>query len=244
MSLGRPREVRPAALGGLRMIVPWGYEDVYADGYETGVASALERMIQPGDACADIGAHLGYFALLMARLSGPSGHVVAFEADEDNAKFVRRSADANRPTATIEVRTVAVTDGDSPRVPLYAGRAGGGMEWTVSREFAEREDVALTEHASHEVAAVSLDVAFPAGVPLDVAKMDIEGGEAMALSGARRLLRDQRPSFVIEFHREVGWPAVEILLEANYVFEHLDGTPLGRPANADGVPYQFVARPA
>jgi FkbM family methyltransferase len=225
------------------MVVPWGYEGVYADGYEPGVASALERVVRPGHACADIGAHLGYFALFMARISGPEGNIVAFEADEDNARFIRKSVDANKRSARIEVRTVAVTDGAAPRVPLYAGRAGGGMEWTVSQEFAEREDVAPTEHASHDVPAVSLDVAFPTGIPLDVAKMDIEGGEAIALRGASRLLSDQRPTFVIEFHREVGWPAIEILLDANYALEHLDGTALGRPQDADAVPYQFVARP-
>jgi FkbM family methyltransferase len=239
----RTVELHPPALGGLSMHVPWGYRDVYAGDYEHGVAAALERLVRPGDACADIGSHLGYFALMMARLSGPEGSVVAFEADEDNARYVRESAAANASRASIDVRQAAVTDGRSAQVQIYAGRGGGGMEWTVSREFAEREDAAPTAHATRGVPAVSLDEAFPTGARLDIAKMDIEGGEAMALEGAARLLREQRPVLVIEFHREVGWPAVETLLEAGYVLEDLDGTVLERPADAQAVPYQFVARP-
>jgi FkbM family methyltransferase len=243
ISTARTVVLQPPALGGLSMHVPWGYREVYADDYEQGVASALQRLVRPGDTCADIGSHLGYFALLMAHLSGPEGHVLAFEADEDNARFIRETAAANESRASIGVRQAAVTDGRSSQVAIYAGRAGGGMEWTVSREFAEREDVAPTAHATRGVPAVSLDEAFPAGARLDVAKMDIEGGEAMALEGATRLLQEQRPAIVIEFHREVGWPAVEILLAAEYVLEGLDGTRLDAPPDAQAVPYQFVARP-
>jgi FkbM family methyltransferase len=204
---------------------------------------ALERLVEPGAACADVGAHFGFHSLLMARLAGPDGRVVAFEASPENAEMVRLSARRNAAEARIDVRQVAVSDGRAGSVTIYAGRAGGGMEWTMSREFAEREDTAPTNHAVQEVPAVALDEAFPAGTALDVVKMDIEGGEALALAGAARVLREQRPVFVIEFHREVGWPAIELLLEAGYRLEALDGQALDRPADAQAVPYQFVARP-
>jgi FkbM family methyltransferase len=244
VSTARTVELRPAALGGLSMHIPWGYRAVYGGAYEQDVASALARMIKPGYSCADVGSHLGYFALLMAHLAGPDGRVVAFEASDDNARYIRRSAEANQARASIQVRHVAVTDGRSPHVQIYAGRGGGSMEWTLSREFAEREDVSPTAHNALEVPAVSLDDAFPPGARLDVAKMDIEGGEGPALEGATRMLREQRPVMVIEFHREVGWPAIETLLAADYVLEELDGTQLHAPADAQAVPYQFVARPA
>ena len=45
------------------------YEDVYF----------LKKIIRPGDYCADIGAHLGYFTIELSRLAGDSGKVFAVE---------------------------------------------------------------------------------------------------------------------------------------------------------------------
>ena len=45
------------------------YEDVYF----------LKKIIYPGDYCADIGAHLGYFTIELSRLAGENGNVYAVE---------------------------------------------------------------------------------------------------------------------------------------------------------------------
>src|SRR5579872_7391281 len=45
------------------------YEDVYF----------LKKIIRPGDYCADIGAHLGYYTIELSRLAGESGKVFAVE---------------------------------------------------------------------------------------------------------------------------------------------------------------------
>jgi FkbM family methyltransferase len=236
-------EIAPPELGGLRLVVPHGYEGFYSDGYEPDVARALARLVQPGNVCADLGAHIGYFAMLMAHRAGVEGRVVAFEASEENAGYIARSAELNRDQVRLDLRHAAVTDGSTATIELYPGRTGGAMEWTISQEFAEREDAAPTERQPVVVATVRLDDAFGPGEPLDVVKMDIEGGEGVALAGAERLLSEQRPVFLVEFHREVGWPAVEHLAAAGYHFESLDGERIPTPEDAAAVPYQFVASP-
>jgi FkbM family methyltransferase len=45
------------------------YQDIYF----------LKNLLQPGDYCIDIGAHLGYFAFELSRLVGNNGHVYAIE---------------------------------------------------------------------------------------------------------------------------------------------------------------------
>jgi hypothetical protein len=93
------------------------------------------------------------------------------------------------------------------------------------------------------IRGVALDDYFPAGARLDVMKIDIEGAEAQALPGMRRLLKEARPAIVLEFHREVGWPAIPVLSEAGYAFSSLDGEPLGTLDRAEDVPYQLIAQP-
>lgn len=236
-------EIAPPELEGLRLVVPAGYAGVYSEGYEPEVAAAVGRLVEPGAVCADVGAHIGFFAFLMAARAGRDGRVVAFEASPQNARYVQRSAELNAGRANVEVRHAAVTDGATATIDLYPGRTGGDMEWTISREFAAREDAAPTARKAVSVPALRLDDAFGPGERLDLVKLDIEGGEAVALPGAARVLAEQRPTFVVEFHREVGWPGLERLIAAGYRFESLGGEAIPTPADAASAPYQLVARP-
>jgi hypothetical protein len=48
----------------------------------------------------------------------------------------------------------------------------------------------------------------------------------------------------MEFHREVGWPAIEALRTAGYRLSTLQGADLAWPDSSDDVPYQLVAMSA
>jgi len=229
----------------MRVAVPPWLIDLDLDTeYEPDVTAALQRLVQPGFACADLGAHVGYFTLLLARLSGAAGSVVAFEASPDNARIVERNVRLNGLDHRVSVEVAAVTDRSVDALPLYAGRTGGSMEWTLDADFATREEVGTaTIEPTAEVRGVSLDEYFPPGSNLDLVKIDIEGAEAQAIPGMQRLLRDARPIVVLEFHREVGWPAIPALQEAAYSFATLEGRPLERFRGPDEVPYQLLAEP-
>jgi len=227
----------------MRVAVPRSYLDAEA-AYESGVTAALTRLAKPGDVCADLGAHVGYFTLLMAKLSGPEGRVLSFEASAENACTVRRNVRLNRLRDRVTVEHAAVMGRSSDEVPIFAGRSGGSMEWTTDAEFATREGPGHGDHsAAMRTRGVALDDYLPPGSPLDLVKMDIEGAEAQAVPGMQRLLQEARPSIVLEFHREVGWPAIPALAEAGYSFTSLEGEPLGALERPGDVPYQLVAEP-
>jgi len=235
----RAPAIAPAPLGGLQMRVPPGYEEPYGDDYEPGIRRALEAAVRPGAVCADVGAHLGYFTLLMAARSAPGGRVMAFEASRPNAAAVAASLRLNGIEDRVEVRHAAVSERHGDRVVLFSGRRAGDMEWSTSSEFVERD---RRRRGDARVSTVSLDGCF-GEEPLDVVKIDVEGAEGAVLRGGRGVLRTQRPLVVLEFHRPVGWPAVGELLDADYALEDLEGNPLGVPADPDAVPYHLVARP-
>jgi hypothetical protein len=115
------------------------------------------------------------------------------------------------------------------------------MRSTILRGFADREVSAGRRVLT--VPAVALDACFGPGDRLDVVKMDIEGAEAIAPAGARRIMAEQRPLFVVEFHRDVGWPVIGHFVSAGYRFEKFDGTRIDTPGNPDSVPSYFVAVP-
>jgi FkbM family methyltransferase len=234
-------EIAPPELDGMRLVVPRGSEGLYGEGYEPKVIAALTRLVQPGYVCADVGANIGFFAMLMALRAGPAGRVIAFEPREDVAGYLERNIALNDSRVRIEVRRAAVTDGATDTIDLYSGAPGSEMRSTISPGFAEREAPAGRRVIS--VPAVALDACFGPADRLDVVKMDIEGGEAVAPAGARRIMAEQRPAFVVEFHRNVGWPVVGHFAAAGYRFEKFDGTRIDTPADPDAVPSYFVAVP-
>ena len=80
--------------------------------YEPEVAAVLRREIAPGNVCVDIGAHIGYNALLMARLTGKDGKVVAFEPVPENFKMLEKNVTLNALT-NVQLEPLAVNDGES-----------------------------------------------------------------------------------------------------------------------------------
>jgi FkbM family methyltransferase len=238
------RQAPRGPLQGMKVAFPRGYADA-EEGYEPAVTAAITRLATPGAVCADLGAHIGYFTLLMAKLSGDEGRVFSFEASPENARMVRRNVRLNGLDHRVTVEEAAVMGETSAAVPVFAGRAGGSLEWTTDQTFATRDD---PEHAgrapSLEIRGVALDDYFEPGSRLDLVKMDIEGAEAHAVPGMSRLLREARPAIVLEFHREVGWPAIPALADAGYSFSSLEGEPLDPLERAEDVPYQLVAEPA
>jgi FkbM family methyltransferase len=240
---GLNRTVAAGPLEGMVMLLPAGWEELYTGGeYEPGVAAALTRLVEPGDVCVDAGAHYGYFTLLLARLSGPEGRVYSFEAEADNARTLRENVRANELDSRVTVEHAAVAAG-SGQVELHASSSGGSTEWTLSESFAHRDEGPAVELPAERTRAVRLDDYLAEAPRLDVIKMDIEGAEAEAIPAISGFLERRRPAIVLEFHRDVGWPAIEALLASGYRLENLDGTPLPRPRTADDVPYQLIARP-
>jgi FkbM family methyltransferase len=187
--------------------------------YEPDVCRTIERLVQSGWICADVGANVGVITQLLARLVGPAGRVIAFEAHPENVRLLRDNVGVNGYAKQVKVEHLAVSDGSRDRLWLFPGRAGSSAEWNIVGHDVEgiRTDPEL------EVPARSLDDYFPAGSRLDLVKIDVEGAEAQVLAGMRRLLREARPVAVIEFHDEVGWAGRTELFAAAYDLYDMSG---------------------
>ena len=91
---------------------------------EPPVQEALRRLIAPGAVFYDVGANVGFFTILGARLVGPAGRVVAFEPVPACARAVGRNIELNG-FAHAEIREAAVgAAGGRARCSWSARRAG------------------------------------------------------------------------------------------------------------------------
>jgi FkbM family methyltransferase len=195
-------EIAAGPIAGYRMILDLQTEKEFWLGtYEPQLQQALADFAGPGMTVFDIGANIGYVSLLMAAAVGESGQVYAFEALPENVERLTEHVRLNGLEGTIAVTHTAVTDSVRPvrfrPGPSHAtGRAAGG-------EDDDPEDCI-------DVPGISIDhfVTELGNPPPDLVKIDIEGGEALALPGMVRTLNLTRPVVFLELHGETAGAAV------------------------------------
>ena len=156
-------------------------------------AAFFSRVIRPGMHVADVGANLGLYSLLLARGTGPSGRVYAFEPDALMAGALRQNLTANG-AVHVEVFECAV-GAASGRAVLQRNAVNSG-----DNRLGLTTGTALhSEQASVSVCALQDTLC---GRRLDFIKMDVQGWEGEALRGVAGLL-DANPGLQIYFE---FWP--------------------------------------
>jgi FkbM family methyltransferase len=157
-------------------------------GYAEAALSALMlEVLRPGMRVVDIGAHLGYEALLASILVGEHGRVVSFEPQQDIAVWTARNLSRFAQTRIV-VSAVGDACGEldfSQRDLLSSAFSGPSATSTGGRSTR----VPLTTLA----AALREDER-----PVDFLKCDVEGGEMAVLRGAQDVLRRDQPVLVLE----------------------------------------------
>lgn len=92
----RKYRIRGGALAGLMFQFDLRHDTQAWRGiYEQPLQEWLSGCVKPGDTCLDIGGADGYFALLMAKLSGPQGQVHSFEPSE-KIEHIQQNFDLNQ----------------------------------------------------------------------------------------------------------------------------------------------------
>ncbi len=188
-------EIPAGVAGGLLLKVDPRFEPTYLRGdHEPWVQQMLNGEIRPGACFYDIGAHVGFFSLIAARLVGMHGCVVAIEPDPENAARLRTNVERNG-MANIRVVEGAVW-GTTGEVGFL--RASGSSSRSQGCVGGRR----APDHEVIQVSAISVDdLVFVYGERRpDLIKIDVEGGERMVLQGARRVLAEVRPKLLCEVH--------------------------------------------
>ena len=237
---GRSADVgRPVLVHGHMMVLTAGSgfapADMVMDRYERETTKQFEQQVTIGMAVVDVGAHVGYFTLIAAKLVGPTGQVFSFEPDPINSGLLMRNIALNGYT-NIEVITSALSS-RSGSSTLYRTSLDSG------RHSLYRHDIPVIE--TIEVETTTLDQFLEARnwPTIGLVKMDVEGSEPEVLAGMVRLLeKSEDIKLILEFNtpllRNAGTEPAELLenlmqrgFRVSYIDEIKGAIPLAEDDN-------------
>jgi FkbM family methyltransferase len=160
---------------------------------ETSVQEALVRHLPRGGVMYDIGANLGFFAMLGARLVGAEGRVYAFEPAPDNADAIALNAKLNLLENIVVIPSAVSSRTGTARLQIVDDQS-----WSRLEEYGEHPG---TERVI-EVETVAIDELVDRGElpPPVLVKIDVEGAELAVLAGMRATIERYRPAIVCELH--------------------------------------------
>lgn len=171
---------------------PARWSRYYEADYETETFAFLRSNLKTGQTAFDIGAHIGLFSVVMARLVGARGHVFSFEPTPQTNEILKETVRLNGCEGIVEVSEKAV-----------ARATGMATFYATGAEASNANSLVQTERSRSglKVETVSIDD-FAASRELSVncIKIDVEGAELDVLLGAERTFLTDRPVASLGLH--------------------------------------------
>ncbi len=199
----RPYQLRFKTLWGDRMqsYLPEGNTFYYYGYCEANLANFFLRYVQPGMVCIDVGAHVGFYTMLFARLVDSRGKVLAFEPTPWTYALLKKNT-KEMDNVKIFQKAVSDTSGE-----ITLADYGPGYGAYNSAHVTGAADLSK-ESRSVQVETVILDDHLKNGnLAADVIKIDAEGFEHEVLLGLDKTLSSEelRPLVSIEVAGGKSW---------------------------------------
>ena len=210
---------------GSRWVVGSGIHRCWLGTYEFEKQDFVARRVKPGMTVWDIGANVGFYTLAFARLTGPTGKVLAFEPLAANAAFLLRHLELN---AITNVQLIQAALNDTTDLLGFSATGASSMGALAGRGLS---------YLVPALAPAAVLAALPNAVP-QLLKVDIEGAEGAVLSAFRPILEQHAPDILLALHGRVQEEqCVRLLGEVGYSLSYLDGQPVApnRPLASDEI---------
>lgn len=187
---------------------------VFVNGnYEPDLINYLKRILRPGMICVDIGANVGYLTILMAKRVGTQGHVLSFEPTQRSYNALCRNVRLNNLT-NVAVHQLALTDHDGtldfhegpPDYDVY--NTAGNISHPSAQRVVFKKSIVPCKTLDNYLSENKIQ-------QVDLIKIDVEGGELLALKGMETTLEhNPHINLIVEFADQTtqgfGYQAKEI----------------------------------
>lgn len=156
-------------------------------GWELPSTAAVRRVVKSEQTALDIGANIGWYTVILSRIVGPKGRVVAFEPMPEPAEITRRHISMNS-LSNASLHEIALDDRDHDDEVTF------GYAWPLDPlKDPVQQNAALVHFRRLDRVADEIGLSH-----VDFIKIDVDGYEARLLRGADSVLRRDHPVILLE----------------------------------------------
>ncbi len=186
--------------------------------FDVEIYDIAKKYIKTGTIALDIGSNFGQLAIMMSKLVGDSGEVHAYEADDFVFEILEKNIQLNSKNIIAHFgavhennkETLYFPDQDFERFGTYGSY---GIDYTT--------------HKGRPVKTIMVDdTDFK--LPVSFIKVDVQGGDLLALKGARKTIEKYRMPIIFEyewvFEQELNLSFqdyVDFVSSINYKFDRV-----------------------
>ena len=169
--------------------LPERYKKPFIDyitlGWEEATVKIFQDVVKKGDVVVDMGANMGFFTLLAAKLVGREGKVYSFEPNPTNYNLLLKNIAINGYDNVTAVQKAVSYRSGAEKLFISDDDIGNSTiyEYGEGRQTIEIETVAIDDFFADRETRI------------DAVKMDIEGAEMAALLGMERIVAQNRNMF-------------------------------------------------
>ena len=184
---------------------------------EPGLTKYFCKLIKPGTVVVDVGANVGIYTLLAAKLLEGTGKIYSFEPTPRIYEILRDNVQVNGflELGIVHLYELAVTDkSGKARLSIFNNDSGHN---TLFRDGKADDEI--------EVTTASLDEILAAQERVDIVKIDAEGAEPQIVRGMQQVIkRNPKIRILLEFApvhlKRAGSSPLEVLNEfASFGFD-------------------------
>ncbi|EPA05162.1 FkbM family methyltransferase [Candidatus Nitrosarchaeum limnium] len=181
----------------------------------------IKNCIKTGDIVVDLGANIGYYTLIAAKLVGDKGKVFAFEPEPKNFEILKKNVELNNYQNVI-LEQKAVSDVNE-KINLYLSEGIGTHSIKLKQNIKQTiqvESIRLDDYFSN------LNLTDK----INFIKIDVEGAEFRALNGMNMILKQSKhlkiftefmKNFIVESGTEPK-DMLELLINNGFNISYVD----------------------
>ena len=174
--------------------------------WEPESTSVIKNLVKPDDVVLDIGANIGYYTVIMSKIVGKTGKVLAFEPTKHFFDVLRNTVEVNNLT-NVQLYDFGLSDKNSES-EISIGEHSATIHW-----IKDSDGNSITPLSVEQISLKRLDDIIDSMNidKLDFIKIDVDGHEPAFLDGAWKTLKKYKPTILMEIshrhYRKAGYLA-------------------------------------
>jgi len=169
---------------------------IYQEKFENDIIKFLSTYLKKGDVFIDVGANIGLFSLLAAKVINSEGKVYSFEPCLSTFNKLTENVFINN---ILNIECINNALSEKEEIKVLHSSLDGFDAWNTLGKYSKSQN-----YECEEVKTITLD-SFMDKINKSVSliKIDVEGWEMLVIKGAKTILsREDAPTLIIEFDDE------------------------------------------